>query len=68
MLKRNLTDSLLQALADSPVVLLNGARQTGKTTLVQSLTPKQHPARYLTLDDLGVLGHQGRPRRLPCRA
>lgn len=55
MVKRNLTDSLLQALADSPVVLLNGARQTGKTTLVQSLTPKQHPARYLTLDDLGVL-------------
>ena len=55
MLKRNITDNLLAALADSPVVLLNGARQTGKSTLVKTLAVKEHPARYLTLDDTSVL-------------
>jgi len=55
MIKRNITDNLLAALADSPVVLLNGARQTGKSTLVKTLAVKEHPARYLTLDDTSVL-------------
>ena len=55
MIHRNLDHSLLQALSDNPVVLLNGARQTGKTTLIRGLTAKQHPAQYLTLDDAGVL-------------
>ena len=54
MYQRLLTQPLMDALADSPVVLVNGARQTGKTTLVQSLAP-QRPASYFTLDDLGVL-------------
>jgi predicted AAA+ superfamily ATPase len=36
VIRRNITDQLLQALADTPVVLINGARQTGKNTLVQS--------------------------------
>lgn len=54
-LKRNITSTLLKALARSPVVLLNGARQTGKTTLVKQLARKQHRARYLTLDDAGIL-------------
>lgn len=54
MYRRLLTQPLLNALADSPVVLVNGARQTGKTTLVQSLAAER-PASYLTLDDLGVL-------------
>lgn len=44
----------MDALADSPVVLVNGARQTGKTTLVQSLV-RDHPAAYYTLDDTNVL-------------
>lgn len=52
---RNITQNLLDALSDSPVVLLNGARQTGKSTLVQELAAREHPARYLTFDDLGVL-------------
>ena len=55
MLKRSLTRPLLDALSDTPVVLLHGARQTGKSTLVQSLASTKHAARYLTLDDLGVL-------------
>jgi hypothetical protein len=31
MIRRNIEDAVQQALADTPVVLLNGARQTGKT-------------------------------------
>lgn len=52
MYRRLLAQPLLDALTDSPVVLVNGARQTGKTTLVQSL---DRTATYLTLDDIAVL-------------
>lgn len=52
MYPRNLQSCLMEALGDSPVVLVNGARQTGKSTLVRSLRPD---ARYLTLDDPAVL-------------
>jgi len=55
MIHRHISDSILAALADTPVVLLNGARQTGKSTLVQWLTTSQHPARYVTLDEPGML-------------
>ena len=55
MLKRNIEPLVLTALADTPVVLVNGARQTGKSTLVRSLAESAHPARYLTLDDATVL-------------
>lgn len=55
MLKRNIQASLLEALRDSPVVFLNGARQTGKSTLVQSLVQSAFPATYFTFDDLNVL-------------
>ncbi|HEY0557585.1 MAG TPA: ATP-binding protein [Thermoanaerobaculia bacterium] len=54
MLDRHLTPALLEALADRPVVLLNGARQVGKSTLVQSLT-KGEGSQYFTLDDATVL-------------
>jgi len=37
MTQRNLTTNLLQALADIPVVLLNGARQVGKSTLAKQI-------------------------------
>lgn len=52
MLPRQIRDFALDALSDSPVVLINGARQTGKSTLAQSLRPD---IRYLTLDDPAVL-------------
>ncbi|MFA5140397.1 MAG: ATP-binding protein [Elusimicrobiota bacterium] len=55
MYARHLTHGLLEALSDSPVVFLNGARQTGKSTLAQQLAAGPHPARYVTLDDIGVL-------------
>src|SRR5574340_996593 len=54
MYRRNITGILLEALSDSPVVLVNGARQVGKSTLVRSLGESDHPARYLTLDDATV--------------
>lgn len=44
---------LERALAASPVVVLMGARQTGKSTLVQA-EPFLDDRLYLTLDDLGV--------------
>lgn len=55
MYRRNVADVLEEALADSPVVLLNGARQTGKSTLVRSGMVAGFSGRYLTLDDAGVL-------------
>ncbi len=55
MIQRNITPYLLDALADTPVVLINGARQTGKSTLVQSIAGKAHPARYITLDTATAL-------------
>jgi hypothetical protein len=47
---------LKDALADTPVILLTGARQTGKTTLARDLAfaPDTFPGRYATLDDLEV--------------
>ncbi|MBB3102302.1 ATP-binding protein [Azomonas macrocytogenes] len=52
MYPRNIRQFTLDALSDSPVVLINGARQTGKSTLVRNLQPE---ARYLTFDDPAVL-------------
>jgi predicted AAA+ superfamily ATPase len=55
MLRRHITDNLVQALGDTPVVLINGARQTGKTTLVQSTEPLLSNRQYLTFDDPSIL-------------
>jgi predicted AAA+ superfamily ATPase len=55
MLARNITPNLHAALADTPVVLVQGARQTGKTTLAKTLASQKSPRRYLTLDDPTIL-------------
>lgn len=55
MYRRNIIPLLDEALLDTPVVLVNGARQTGKSTLVRSGMLDDRGARYLTLDDAGVL-------------
>ncbi len=52
---RNIEMNLLEACSDTPVVLLNGARQTGKTTLVQRLSREKLGASYVSLDDLTEL-------------
>ena len=43
---------LERALQVMPVVVLAGARQTGKSTLARHIQPRRH---YLSLDDLGAL-------------
>lgn len=55
MYKRNITSRVVKALGDTPVVLLHGARQTGKTTLAQEIAAHAHPAQYVTLDAGGML-------------
>ncbi len=55
MYRRNIEDRLRAALSDTRGVLLNGARQTGKSTLAEELATQQG-GRYLTLDDSTVLG------------
>ncbi|MFN0085038.1 MAG: ATP-binding protein [Blastocatellia bacterium] len=55
MITRHIKDALRDALADTPVVLLTGARQAGKSTLVEHMAETDHPARYMTLDDAAVL-------------
>jgi hypothetical protein len=46
---------LLQMLSESPVVLVTGPRQSGKSTLVRDLIADRFSARYLTLDDTALL-------------
>ena len=55
MTGRHGTLPLLDALRDTPVVYLQGARQTGKSTLVRTIAGGRRPASYLTLDTGAVL-------------
>lgn len=54
MIRRHIENSIQMAMTDTPVVLLNGARQTGKTTLAQAFAVKSE-ASYHTLDDYATL-------------
>ncbi|MCC6745404.1 MAG: ATP-binding protein [Acidobacteria bacterium] len=54
MYPRLILPQVQAALADTPVVLVNGPRQSGKTTLVSELVPKATERRYVTFDDLVV--------------
>lgn len=53
-LNRHITKRIKDALKVSPVVYLNGARQTGKSTLARTIAPQigknKQPAEYLTFD------------------
>lgn len=53
-LTRWIEPQLGRAVADHPVVVLTGARQVGKSTLLRSAAPTRS-WKYLTLDDLDVL-------------
>lgn len=52
MLRRNIREPLERALTDTPVALLVGARQSGKSTLARTLVA---PENYVTLDDATTL-------------
>jgi uncharacterized protein len=57
MYKRYLTEKIATSLAEAPVILLNGARQVGKSTLCKSLIEEGiFQATYLTMDDPVLLG------------
>jgi predicted AAA+ superfamily ATPase len=51
LLERWATSDVLDALRWSPVVLVEGPRQAGKSVLVRELVGAQRPAGYVTLDD-----------------
>lgn len=51
-IERNISEKLKKGLKRSPVVLLTGARQTGKTTLVKKLSKDYS---YITFDDIRYL-------------
>jgi predicted AAA+ superfamily ATPase len=48
-----MTASLDQRLRAMPAMVVTGARQTGKSTLVKMQPPESRP--YYSLDDIGVL-------------
>ena len=52
MYHRFITPSITEALEDTPVIILNGARQTGKSTLCQQLLDQEVvKAQLVTFDD-----------------
>jgi predicted AAA+ superfamily ATPase len=55
MIRRNIEQAVLAGLKDTPVVLLVGARQTGKSTLIQSDALRKNSRRFLSFDDTSVL-------------
>jgi len=52
-LKRSITDVLLSRINNEQLVVITGARQTGKTTLCENLLPKllNLPITYISFDD-----------------
>lgn len=55
-LQRHLRPHVVEALADTRVVVLLGARQVGKSTLAQEIAMHDHPAGVVTLDDRATRG------------
>jgi predicted AAA+ superfamily ATPase len=51
LIERAVQPLVAEALADTRVVFVMGARQVGKSTLVSQVAAKDHPARIFTLDD-----------------
>ena len=55
MLDRHIITTIEDSLKFFPAVLLNGARQVGKSTLVEQLVKGKKIHRYISLDDITVL-------------
>ena len=51
VIERRLRPLVLEALDDTRVVVVLGARQVGKSTLVEGIADTDHPSTVLTLDD-----------------
>ncbi len=54
MIERLIRSQVLDALADTRVVLVMGARQVGKSTLCESIAANEHPAQSVSMDDKGT--------------
>jgi len=56
MYRRNITNSIIEALADTSVILINGARQTGKSTLCKKIVEEgAFQGKLVTMDDPATL-------------
>jgi predicted AAA+ superfamily ATPase len=55
MVKRHITSFVRESFQTFPSVLINGARQSGKSTLVKQLQQESLVKEYVTLDDLSTL-------------
>lgn len=55
MINRYIISAILESLKDTPVIFINGPRQSGKSTLVRWLAEYKYPAKYFNLDDFQVL-------------
>lgn len=55
MFRRNIEESVQEAISHSRVVLVNGPRQAGKTTLVRELIDYGQEPTYVTFDDIASL-------------
>src|SRR5690606_29676693 len=55
MYLRNLADKITESIRFSPATLVNGARQSGKSTLVKAAFVEQAGFSYVNLDDLNLL-------------
>lgn len=49
---RKLAKNVVFSLKNTPVVFVNGSRQSGKSTLVQKLARREFPAHYITFDNM----------------
>lgn len=55
MILRHIAENILEALKDTPVIFIRGARQTGKSTLAQGAIQRAISSQYLTLDSAATL-------------
>lgn len=53
--KRFILNKLQPSLEDTPVVLINGPRQSGKSTLAKYISSQMGNVKYITLDDFTTL-------------
>ena len=55
MYRRNIIENVIESIRFSPVTLVNGARQTGKSTFIKTSFDDAGSFSYATLDDLNLL-------------
>jgi predicted AAA+ superfamily ATPase len=54
VIERQIRPRVLEALNDTRVVMVMGARQVGKSTLCESIAEAEHPAEIVSMDDKGT--------------